>query len=367
MNRSGMGVAAAAVLAWVAAAGGSEAEILRVAQGGSIAAVLERAQPGDVVEVEPGTYGESLAVDTQRLTLKGLVRGDARPVLDGGGELVDGVVASGANFRMSGFRVQHYRASGVTARGASGLILSDLVVDDTGLYGTRVVDSSGVHVTHCTITRIKDAAVYLGDSSRAEVAYNEVHHNVVGIAVANSDEVELRDNLVYDNTTGILVLVRPRARRKGGSGTTIQRNWVTRNNLPNFGDPSVPVGRLPHGAGILVMGADATRVENNWIKQNQSFGIGVVRLAAERAAEDPELEPLPDRTRIAENYLFDNGRTPHPFAVERFGGGADLAWDGTGEGHCITRPEQVLYRGETLPHCQRGLPEAMPRTPGTAP
>ena len=63
-----------------------------------------------------------------------------------------------------------------------------------------------------------------------------------------------------------------------------------------------------------------------------------------------------DRTRIGENYFFDNGRDPHPFAVERFGGGADLAWDGTGEGNCITRPEDALYRGGTLPECGRGMP-----------
>jgi parallel beta-helix repeat protein len=366
MRGSGI-LGAALALACATVPGGSGAETLRVAQGGSIAAALGRAQPGDVIEVEPGTYRESLAVDTPRITLRGLVRGDARPVLDGGGELVAGVVVSGANLRMSGFRVQHYRASGVTARGASGVTLNDLVVDDTGLYGVRPVDSNGVSVTHCTITRMKDAAIYLGDSSRALVAYNEVHHNVVGIAVANSDDVEVRDNLVYDNTTGILVFVRPRSRQKGGNRTTIQRNWVTRNNTPNFGDPSVPVGRLPHGGGILVMGADATLVENNWIKENQSFGIGVVRLAADRAAEDPELEPLSDRSRIGDNYLFDNGRDPHPFGVERFGGGADLAWDGTGEDNCITRPEHARYRGGALPHCRRGVGQAEPGAPGAAP
>jgi len=340
----------------VAGAGSAPAAVLRVEAGGSIADALERAEPGDVVEVEPGVYREALTVDTPDITLRGVVKGDERPVLDGGGELADGVIASGSPFRMSGFRVQHYKGNGVTTQGVEGVHLSDLVIDDTGLYGVYPVNSSDITVTHCTVTRIRDAAIYVGESNRALVAYNEVHDNVAGIEIENTNDAEVRDNLARDNTTGILVFVLPLKMQKEGRRTRVHRNWVTGNNTPNFGDPEAIVGQLPHGGGILVMGADETVVENNWVKDNQSFGIAVIRLPEEQAAKDPELEPLSDGTVVRDNYLLGNGGDPHPAVARDFGGGADLAWDGTGEGNCIDVPEGKVYRGPPAPACTAERP-----------
>jgi len=334
-----------------ASAGPAAGAVIRVESGGSIAEALERAKPGDVVEVEPGVYREALTVDTPNLTLRGIVRGDERPVLDGGGELADGVIASGSPFRMSGFRIQHYQGNGVTTQGVEGVHLTDLVVDDTGLYGVYPVNSSDITVTHCTVTRIRDAGIYVGESNRALVAYNEVHDNVAGIEIENTNDAEVRDNLARQNTTGILVFVLPLKMQKEGRRTRVHRNWVTSNNTPNFGDPESIVGQLPHGGGILVMGADETVVENNWVKDNDSFGIAVIRLPQEQAARDPELEPHSDGTVVRNNYLLANGTDPHPAVARDFGGGADLAWDGTGENNCIDVPEGKVHRGPPAPTC----------------
>ena len=100
-----------------------------------------------MIEVEPGVYREALVVDTPNITLRGIVRGAERPVLDGGGEKNDGVIASGSPFAMSGFRVQHYRGNGVTTQGVSGVTLDDLIVDDAGLYGVYPVQSQDIRVT----------------------------------------------------------------------------------------------------------------------------------------------------------------------------------------------------------------------------
>jgi len=359
-------LAAGALVA--AAAGPAAGAVLRVESGGSIADALERAEPGDVVEVEPGVYREALTVDTPDLTLRGIVKGDERPVLDGGGELADGVIASGSPFRMSGFRIQHYKGNGVTTQGVEGVHLTDLVIDDTGLYGVYAVGSSDITVTHCTVTRIRDAGIYVGESNRALVAYNEAHDNVAGIEIENTNDAEVRDNLARKNTTGILVFVLSLKMQKEGRRTRVHRNWVTSNNTPNFGDPEAIVGQLPHGGGILVMGADETVVENNWVKDNQSYGIAVIRLPEEQAAKDPELEPHSDGTVVRDNYLLGNGTDPHPAVARDFGGGADLVWDGTGENNCIDVPEGKVYRGPPAPGCAeqdaaaRDEPPAAPTT-----
>jgi parallel beta-helix repeat protein len=374
---------AAAVLigVWLLGAGAPRAAdappVLRVRAGESIAAALASAPEGSVIEVEPGVYREALVVDTPGITLLGIVRGAERPVLDGGGEKNDGVIASGSPFAMSGFRIQHYRGNGVTTQGVAGVTLDDLIVDDTGLYGLYPVNSSDIRITHCTATRIRDAAIYVGESKRALVAGNEVHDNVAGIEIENTNDAEVRDNLAHHNTTGILVFVLPQKLQKEGRRTLVTRNWVIDNDTRNFGDPESVVGQLPHGGGILVMGADDTRVEGNWVKGNDSFGIAVIRLPEPQAQRDPELEPMSDRTQVTGNLVVENGGAPHPQITTNFGGGSDLAWDGTGTGNCIDLHPGAVVRGAPAPRCretaapwQEGAPSAdahpLPEPPAPA-
>jgi parallel beta-helix repeat protein len=339
---------AAALLSLAAPALG---ETLRVRAGESIAKAIEAAPPGSTIEVEPGTYHEALVIDTPGITLRGVVSGVKRPVLDGRGKLNDGVIASGSPFTMTGFAVQHYRGNGVTTQQVDGVTLTDLVIDDTGLYGVYPIQSRNISITHCSVTRISDAGIYVGESERALVAYNEVFGNVAGIEIENTNDADVHDNVAYDNTAGILVFVLPGKVLKEAKRNRVHHNWVLHNNTPNFGDPDAIVGSLPYGMGILVMGADDTVVENNWVRGNHSSGIGVIRLAPEESAKDPELEPMADGTRVLFNYAVGNGASPHPTIVKRYGGGLDFAWDGTGRDNCVSLPESSLRRGTPLGAC----------------
>jgi hypothetical protein len=204
------------------------------------------------------------------------------------------------------------------------------------------------------MTGIRDAAIYVGESRDALVAFNEVHQNVVGIQIENSTAADVRDNQVYDNTAGIVVVVLPLKLHKKGVRTRVHRNRVSGNNRPNAGDPRSFVGRLPSGAGILVAAADDTVVEQNRIEDNHSYGIAVVRLSKRTALRDFMLEPRTDRARIADNDLHQNGLQAHPSVVERWGRGADLIWDGSGRGNCFTPHGQATRAGTALPPCGEG-------------
>ncbi len=327
------------------------AQNLRVRSGESIAAALEQAEPGAVIEVEPGLYHEALVVDTPNITLRGIVRGPERPVLDGRGALNDGVIASGSPFTMTGFAVRHYKGNGVSTQGVDGVFLTDLVIDDAGLYGVYPVQSKNITVTHCTVTRIRDAGIYVGESQGALVAHNYVHHNVAGIEIENTNDAEVRDNLAHDNTAGILVFVLPGKVLKEGRRSRVHGNWVVKNNTPNFGDPESIVGKLPFGIGILLMGVDDTVVENNQVRENASLGIAITRLAEEHAKKDPPLEPLTDGARIVANHLDANGTAPHPSITESYGGGGDFGWDGTGTGNCADLSDGARTVGAPIPAC----------------
>jgi plastocyanin len=233
------------------------------------------------------------------------------------------------------------------------------------------VQSRNVTVTHCTVTRIRDAAIYVGESQGALVAMNYVHHNVAGIEIENTNDAEVRDNLAHDNTAGILVFVLPGKVLKEGKRSRVHRNWVVRNNTPNFGDPEAIVGQLPHGIGILLMGADDTVVDNNQVRDNHSLGIAVTRLAEEHAKKDPPLEPMTDRARITANHLDANGTAPHPGIAKSYGEGGDFGWDGTGTGNCADLADGARAVGAPIPACldapaEAPAPHAMHAAPGGA-
>jgi cytochrome c peroxidase len=304
---------------------------LVVQSGGSIQDAVDRAHPGDTIEVEPGTYRQSVLVDMDRITLRGLVRDGQRAVLDGEGTLTDAVIASGHGFTIEGFALRDYTSNGITVQGATGVVFRDLVVDRTGLYGVYPVECRDVRVERVVVTGAKDAAIYVGQSADIVVRQSEVHDNVTGIEIENSTNALVEDNHAHHNTAGILVFLLPNNPSKVGHDTRVLRNRVVANNHPNFGDPTAIVSKVPAGTGIFIMAADRTEVTGNEIRGNDSVGIAVVSLAiAFPPGATFDVGPIPEENRIHDNVLAENGRHPAPAVKEIAGRGVDLLWDGSG-------------------------------------
>jgi len=304
---------------------------LVVKAGGSIQDAVDAAHPGDTIEVEPGTYHESVLVDVDRITLRGLVKGGQRAVLDGEGALTDAVIASGHGFTIEGFALRDYTSNGITVQGATRVVFRDLVVDRTGLYGVYPVECRDVLVERVVVTGAKDAAIYVGQSADIVVRKNEVHDNVTGIEIENSTNAFVEENHAHHNTGGILVFLLPNNPSKVGHDTRVLRNRVVENNHPNFGDPSAIVSKVPAGTGIFIMGADRTEVAGNEIRGNDSVGVAVISLAmAFPPGATFDVGPIPEDNRIHDNVLVDNGRHPAPAVKEIACRGVDLLWDGSG-------------------------------------
>jgi parallel beta-helix repeat protein len=304
---------------------------LVVKAGGSIQDTVDAARPGDTIEVEPGTYHQSVLVDMDHVTLRGLVREGQRAVLDGEGVLTDAVIASGHGFTIEGFALRDYTSNGITVQGATGVVLRDLVVDRTGLYGVYPVECKDVLVEKVVVTGAKDAAIYVGQSADIVVRRSEVHDNVTGIEIENSTNALVEENHAHHNTGGILVFLLPNNPSKVGHDTRVVRNRVALNNHPNFGDPSAIVSKVPAGTGIFIMGADRTEVTGNEIRGNDSVGVAVISLAmAFPPGATFDVGPIPEDNRVHDNVLAENGRRPDPAVKAIAGGGVDLLWDGSG-------------------------------------
>jgi cytochrome c peroxidase len=314
-------------------------QTITVRSGGSIQAAVDAARPGDTIEVEPGTYKQTVLVDVDRITLRGLVKEAGRAILDGEGELTDAVIASGQGFTIEGFAVRHYTSNGITVHGVTGVVFRDLVVEDTGLYGVYPVECKNVLVERVMASGVKDAALYVGQSADIVVRHNEVHDNVTGIEIENSVNAVVEDNFAHGNTGGILVFLLPNNPSKVGSDTRVVNNRVMENNHRNFGDPNAIVSQVPSGTGVFIMAADRTEVAGNEIRGNDSFGIAVVSLKnAFPQGTRFDVGIVPEGNWIHDNRLSNNGRNPAASVKAVAGRGVDLLWDGSGWDNAWRQP-----------------------------
>ncbi|HSE96728.1 MAG TPA: parallel beta-helix domain-containing protein, partial [Blastocatellia bacterium] len=200
-------------------------QTITVKAGESIQVAVNRARPGDTIEVLPGSYHEEVRIDINNITLRGLKSADgSRAVLDGKKTLSDAIIATGDNFHIEGFEVRHYVANGVVVQNAHGPVFRDLIIDDTGLYGTYPVSCTGVTIEKVVATRIADAAIYVGQSRDIVVRDCEAHSNVTGIEIENSVNAIVENNYVHNNTGGILVFVLPNNPSKVGRNCKVINN-----------------------------------------------------------------------------------------------------------------------------------------------
>jgi cytochrome c peroxidase len=318
---------------------GSVTRTIHVRPGESIQAAVDDARPGDTIEVEPGTYRESVLVDIDGITLRGLVDAGRRAVLEGDDERTDAVIASGHRFTIEGFAVRNYTSNGITVHGATGVVFRDLQVEKTGLYGVYPVECKEVLVERVLVTGARDAAIYVGQSRDIVVRDNEVRGNVTGIEIENSVNALVEGNHAHDNTGGILVFLLPNNPSKVGSDTRVVRNRVAGNNHVNFGDPGSIVSQVPVGTGVFIMAADRTEVSDNEIQGNDSFGVAIVSLAqAFPKGTAFDVGPVPEGNLVHDNRMAGNGRNPAASVLAVGGAGLDILWDGSGWDNAFAQP-----------------------------
>ncbi len=303
----------------------------RIKPGESIQSALDRSIAGDTIEIHPGTYNETLLIDVDNITIRGVIENSQRAVLDGKNILTDAVITSGHHFTIEGLMIKDYVSNGITVHGAEDVSFRDLIVENTGLYGVYPVESKGVLVENCKLTRIKDAAIYVGQSRDIIVRNNECYGNVAGIEVENCINSLVENNYLHDNTAGILVFLLPNNPSKVGSDHKVSNNRVLNNNHANLGDPNAIVGKLIPGSGMLIMAADRTEVTANEIRGNDSFGLAVVGLAvAFPKGTTFDVGAIPESNRIHGNTFADNGRNPAGLVKEIGAKNCDIFWDGSG-------------------------------------
>ncbi len=317
---------------------------IRVEPGEPIQAAVDRARAGDTVLVPYAVYHERVVVDLSDFTLLGEPNAAGEwPVLDGLGEMADGVIASGNNFEMANFVVQHYKSNGILVEGATGVHLHDLYVEDTGTYGIYPTRSTDVIVENSTAVGMHDAGIYAGKCANVIVRYNVAYGNVLGIEVENTDTAEIYGNHTYDNATGIFVDLLPNLPSKVSLNTKVYDNLVENNNHANFAPPEITAALVPEGAGIVLLGADHVEVYNNTMRGNNSAGIAVFNLTVAFDPETIDVGPTPENNWVHSNILENNGSKPDDMVANLGIPGADILWDVSGLGNTFDQPEASKF------------------------
>lgn len=286
-------------------------KIIEVRKGSSIQDAVKEANPGDLIRVYPGTYSENVYIDKDDISLQGVVIKGEWPTLDGKKEINDAFLYSGNGILIENFKIINYKGNGIMGQAGNNFIIRNNWIIDTGVYGIFPQYGKNGLVEHNVLSKIADAAIYIGMCDNIDVRHNEVFDNVAGIEIENSRHCLVENNYAHNNTGGLLAFVTPGLPIKTTFDVILRNNFVVNNNHENFGAPGSTVSGIPSGTGILIMAADDVIVENNIITGNNNTGITIVDLATGAPkANDPNSEGNPDRVVILDNIMFNNGNDP---------------------------------------------------------
>lgn len=324
--------------------------------GESIQAAVDAAAPGTTINIEAGTYKESVAVNKAGIKLIGLGDKATAVVIENPGDEEDGIRVDedGDGFVLKNITVKDFEENGVFLIGVDNFAISYVTAINNGEYGIFPVKCTNGIVDHCTATKHTDTGIYIGQSSDVKMQYNTAYANVIGLEVENSSNVDVTFNKANNNVCGILADLLPGKDVKTSTNVRIANNLVFKNNHENFGEEGSLESVIPSGLGILVLGTDQTTVEHNISVDNNFAGITVFStlVLVELADLDPgtiDIEPNPDDTRIINNVVLRNGMNPPPLEIPL--PGVDLLWDGSGVNNCWSGNKFKTSYPSPLPAC----------------
>ncbi|MCS6804238.1 MAG: parallel beta-helix domain-containing protein [Acidobacteriota bacterium] len=342
--------------------------IVYVKPGDRLGQIVSQAPANTTIIVAPGEYRDALVVRSPGIRLIGAGAQENGTVLSNQGvNATNGIeVRPGAHgFELSGFLIKGFNENGVLLTRVRDFRLTYNRLENNGEYGLFPIFCTGGVISNNLVIGHTDTGIYVGQSSNVIVSHNVAHGNINGIEIENSDDCTVTENETYDNVIGILIVELPLLQVTRTNRITVTKNYTHHNNNP--GDHralELFIQVIPVGGGILLVGANEVTIADNIILENNSFGIGIARLPVLFDDFDPMIDHIPDNNRIVRNLALRNGRSPDAERlaplVPDFPTGANIYWDGTGEGNCfeenVTEDDLggTSYPGpKALPPCSR--------------
>ena len=338
----------------------TEARTVTVKAGESIQAAVDAATPGTTIVVLPGVYHEPGAARAVTITRDDIHlvarsgRGGDDVVIEASGGQTDGVWVSptdtvgttederppcgtsGARvrgFRMQGFTVRGFERFGVYLACADDFAVSRTTSTNNGEYAIFPVASRHGRLSHdLGASTRSDACLYVGEDDDVVVDHCTATDCQIGFEIENSRHVVLRNNVSRANTAGIIVDVITERLTTICADNRVEHNVFDSNNRPSSALPSDDTADIQPGIGIIIAGADRTRVAHNTIRGHTLAGLTLVDFCLDRAdicaMPGLTIDPRPDDNRVVSNtfdananavLFFPNGGTGNCFGHNRPG------------------------------------------------
>ncbi len=305
---------------------------VKVESGESIQAAIDKAKPYTTIEIEAGTYQESLVVTTDGIRLVGEGRKQTHIVppatpKDGEGCISQqgpDLIANGicvGNFDNPEDVVKDVQVSHLSVDGFNGISIfflgtkdgavTRVIASDYGEYGIFANTSSGTTIARNVLYNSVDgvnpeAGIYVGDSPDADATVwkNVSYGNLLGIFVRDASHGQLSKNKSFSNCVGILFL--------NTDAPGDPAHWVVKHdNVTANNRECAPTDESPplSGVGIAVLGGKDIDLVDNGVFGNKgdaafgsAFAGGIVVTASPFAAQ-----PVPSTDiKVAFNTALGN-------------------------------------------------------------
>jgi nitrous oxidase accessory protein NosD len=234
---------------------------------------------------------------------------------------VGGCASELHGFYIRGFSVEDFPGNGIQTRFVDGFkILRNESVRNlhNGIYPT--ISANGLVQENVSYGSL-DTAMWVAASQNVRVIGNEMYGSPIGFEITVSNDVEVIQNDIHDNTVGV-GFFHPNA--AGNAQLPVMANWVLEqnhiydNNLPNPAPPTSFQGALPPGIGVLLLGVSDHVVAKNTVENNNFVGIGVLGWCTATSTnplrncfvDPPQADPAANDNQISQNKVSGNGGSP---------------------------------------------------------
>src|SRR5262249_4198836 len=151
---------------------------------------------------------------------------------------------------------------------------------------------------------------YVGEDDDVVVDHSMATDCQIGFEIENSRHVVMRQNVSRANTAGIIVDVINDRLTTVCADNRVENNVFDSNNRPSSALPSDDTSDLQPGIGVIIAGADRTRVSHNTIQGHALAGLTLVDFCLDRAdvcaMPGLPIDPHPDDNRIVSNTFESN-------------------------------------------------------------
>ena len=301
---------AAAILVPAACASDSGGTTIHVpADEPTIQEAVEKAHSGDLILIAPGTYNESVEVETKNLVIRGEDRNSV--VLDGQFKKINGFDVSADGVAIENLTVTGFTQNGIIFDGGYdrpegstpgegkdtlvGYRVSYVTAHNNGLYGIYAFASRDGLIEHSYSSGSADSGFYVGQCKPCNAVLTNLvaEKNAIGYFGTNaSGGVYVINSEFRNNRLGMTPNSQKAELLQPQEDTVVAGNWVHDND-----DPQSPeIARGYFGGGIAIGGGTKNLVTKNLVTGHDGVGIEVT----------PLNENNPENNRIIGNVATGN-------------------------------------------------------------